>query len=157
MKTLLGILFVITFVFSNYGQEFRHPMQKEARGKIDELEKIKLIDALQMNEETTLRFFARRSEYQNRLRELSKKADEQLDKISDYIKDKGDKNSTALKKMINDYLGYGEAIAREKTNFINSLSDILTYDQISKLLVFEKRFREELRKIIFFGRRRGGH
>ena len=70
MKTLLSILFVITFVFSNYGQEFRHPMQREARGKIDELEKIKLIDVLQMNEETTLRFFARRSEYQNRLKEL---------------------------------------------------------------------------------------
>ena len=157
MKTLLSILFVLTFVFSNYAQEFRHPMQREGRGKIDELEKIKLIDALQMNEETTLRFFARRSEHQNKVRELSQKANEQLNKISDYIKSNGDKNSAELKKMINDYLGYDEAIAKEKTNFINSLSDILTYDQISKLLVFEKRFREELRRILFLGRMRGGH
>ena len=149
MKTLLSILFILSFVFSNYGQGYSHRMQREGRGKIEELEKIKLIDALQMNEETTLRFFARRSEFQNKLHGLSEKADQQLEKISDYVKKDGDKNSTELKKMINDYLSYGEAIAKEKTNFIDSLSDILTYDQISKLLVFEKKFREELRNIFF--------
>ncbi len=154
MKTLLSFLFILSITFLNYGQADYHRMQRGPMGKIEELEKIKLIETLQMNEETTLRFFARRTEHQNKLRELSQKANEQLDKISDYIKKNGDKNSVELKKMINDYLSYGEAIAREKTNFINSLSDILTYEQISKLLVFEKNFRDELRKIIFRGRMR---
>ena len=122
-------------------------------GKIEELEKIKLIDVLQMNEETTLKFFARRSEYQRKVKDLITKANDQLDKISDYIKNNGEKNSTELKKMISDYLSYGQAIAKEKANFINSLNDILSYEQISKLLVFEKHFREELRKILFKSRK----
>lgn len=153
MKTLFAILLLLFIMLPGFAQEIPPNKDRRGSGKIEELEKIKLIDVLQMNEETTLKFFARRSEYQKKVKSLMSDADTQLDKISDYVINNGDKNSAEMKKMISDYLSYGEAISREKTNFINSLSDILSYEQISKLLVFEKHFREELRKILFRSRK----
>ncbi|HKI77903.1 MAG TPA: hypothetical protein VKA26_05135 [Ignavibacteriaceae bacterium] len=148
MKTHITILFLILLTISVNAQGRRN-MHGNARGKIEELEKIKLIETLKMDEQTTLKFFARRTEFQNKVKELSKKSDDELDKISNYIEKNSDKNSIEMKKMINDYLSYSEMIAKEKTNFINSLNDILTYEQISKLLIFEKKFREEIRKLLF--------
>ena len=152
MKTFFSILFVFILVFPSFAQENGPQRNRKGQGKIEELEKIKLIDVLQMDEETTLKFFARRNEYQNKVKDLMTSANDQLGKISDYIKNNGDKNTVELKKMINEYLSYNEAVAKEKTKFINSLSDILSYEQISKLLVFEKHFREELRKLLFRSR-----
>ena len=153
MKSLFTLLIILSIALPTFAQDKGPDRNRRGMGKIEELEKIKLIDALQMNEETTLKFFARRSEYQRKVKDLMSKANDQLDKISDYIKNNGDKNSSELNKMINDYLSYGEAIAKERTNFINSLNDILSYEQISRLLIFEKHFREELRKILFRSRK----
>ncbi|MGA8264051.1 MAG: hypothetical protein WB779_06395 [Ignavibacteriaceae bacterium] len=153
MKTLFTLLIIISIVSPSFAQDKGPDSDRRGMGKIEELEKIKLIDVLQMNEETTLKFFARRNEYQRKVKDLISSADTQLGKISDYVKNNGDKNSAEMKKMIAGYLSYGEAIAKEKTNFINSLNDILSYEQISKLLVFEKHFREELRKILFRSRK----
>ena len=155
MKTLFTLLILISIALPSFAQDKKPDKDNGRRGmdKIEELEKIKLIDVLQMNEETTLKFFARRSEYQNKIRELRAGSDAQLDKISDYVKNNDDKNSGELEKMIDKYLSYGEAMAKERKKFINSLNDILSYQQISKLLVFEKHFREELRKILFRSRK----
>ncbi len=153
MKTLFTILVIFSITLPVFAQDKGQGRNWKGRDKIEELEKIKLIDVLQMNEETTLKFFARRSEYQNKVKDLMSDADVQLDKISDYVKNNGNKNSAEMKKMIDEYLSYGEAIAKERANFINSLNNILSYEQISKLLVFEKHFREELRKILFKSRR----
>ena len=153
MKTLFTLLAIILITLPSFAQDKGPDKDRRGMGKIEELEKIKLIDVLQMNEETTLKFFARRSEYQRKVKDLMSSANTQLDKISDYVKNNGDKNSAEMKKMIDEYLSYGEAIAKERTKFINSLNDILSYQQISKLLVFEKHFREELRKILFRQRR----
>jgi hypothetical protein len=149
MKVLFTILFAFILSLPSFAQDNGPQRNRRGQGKIEELEKIKLIDVLQMDEQTTLKFFARRDEYQNKVRDLNADADSQLDKISDYIQKNGDKNSSELKKMINEYLAYNEEIAAYKTKFINSLTDILSYEQISKLLVFEKHFREELRKLLF--------
>ena len=35
-----------------------------------------------------------------------------------------------------------------RVDFVNSLSDILSYEQIGKLIIFEKRFRNEVRKLL---------
>lgn len=155
MKTLFTLLVIISIALPSFAQDKKPDKDNGRRGmdKIEELEKIKLIDVLQMNEETTLKFFARRSEYQHKIRELRAGSDAQLDKISDYVKNNDDKNSGELEKMIDKYLSYGEAMAKERKKFINSLNDILSYQQISKLLVFEKHFREELRKILFRSRK----
>jgi len=130
------------------------PKDKEAAEKIFQLEKIKLIEVLEMDEETAIRFFARRSE-------LKKATDEIQNKIEEIIKnleaaDKAGKVYTdnELITYINDFNNLHLQMGQRRTEFINSLNDILTYNQIGRLIVFERKFKDELRNALFKERKR---
>jgi hypothetical protein len=64
------------------------------------------------------------------------------------------KESTQLKKMNDEYLRAFGALQKIRADYFNSLSDLLSPEQIAKLIVFEKRFREELQDMMF--KNRGG-
>ena len=143
---LLLLIFAIvpSMIFAQGMRERRGP-----REKIEQLEKVKLIDALNMDEQTTLKFFARRNEFRNRMDALN----DSLDTLVDILESEfSGKNSTIYKELINNYLDIEKKIATEHTRFISSLYDILSVEQVAKLVVFEKRFREEIRHILFKGR-----
>ncbi len=59
-----------------------------------------------------------------------------------------------LKDAIEELNLMHQKLVENKTNFIKSLNDILSYEQIAKLVLFERKFREELRRAIFKDRRK---
>ena len=69
--------------------------------KIEELEKIKLIETLGMDEQTTLKFFSRRTKYREEQTELVKNSSGMLDQISEFTKKDDKKNDEELKKILN--------------------------------------------------------
>jgi hypothetical protein len=153
MKTRFLIL-VITIVFS--GLLFSQPgkwRDDDMRGKFEQLEKIKLIEALQMNEETTLRFFARKSEHQKQQDEIQQKIDEKIDDLDLIFKSGRVATIDELKSNINEINVLRGELEKNRVDFINSLSDILSYDQIAKLIIFERNFRDQIRKLIMKDRR----
>ena len=120
--------------------------------KIEELEKIKLIDALNMDENTTLKFFARRNKFRSEMKQMGTQADDVLAKINTEL-DKGKNVDQANLKSLISQLGEIQVnIAKKRGEFVNSLSDILTTEQIAKMLVFEKKFRDEIRRALFHER-----
>lgn len=150
--TVLFFVCMHSLVFSQDGHF--GPKDKEAAEKIFQLEKIKLIEVLEMDEETAIRFFARRSE-------LKKATDEIQNKIEEIIKnlevvDKAGKvyTESELITYINDFNNLNLQMSQRRTEFINSLNDILTYDQIRRLIVFERKFKDELRRALFKERKR---
>ncbi len=149
MKKLLIFLVVIAAV-QVFGQPERfgdHPPKK-----IEELYKIKLIEELQMDEETTLKFFSRHSKNREEIRQITDKGDELLDQMEAKISG-NDKDE--ISSLVNAFLRNEEEVAKKKAEFVNSLYDILTPGQVAKFLVFESRFREEIRDILMKNRRRG--
>ncbi len=123
--------------------------------KIEELEKIKLIESLQMNEETTLRFFSRWDQFKNNQHKLVKSSNEILDKLDREVSTNKEKNNPEINKMIDLYFGIEKQLQKNKRDFIYSLKDILDQNQIAKLLVFEKKFKDEIRNVLFRQRRHG--
>lgn len=153
MKTTFKIL-IVSIIFS--GVIFSQPERwrnEEMRGKFEQLEKIKLIEALNMNEETTLRFFARRSEHQKQQEEIQKKINEKIDNLELIFKSGRVATVDELKSNINEVNSLRSELEKNRTDFINSLSDILTYDQIAKLIIFERNFRDQVRKLIMKDRK----
>ncbi len=144
---VLAILSVSTFAQDGPFKPHRMP------DKIAQLEKIKLIETLRMNEETTLRFFSRRTENQNKVDELENKIAQKLDELNDLINSEKKVDDEKYKSTIDEINNLRKQISIERENFFNSLSDILTYKQIAKLIVFERNFREELRDAIFKDRK----
>ncbi|HQF42317.1 MAG TPA: hypothetical protein PK073_05345 [Ignavibacteriaceae bacterium] len=147
-KILLSVLLVVLISFVGIPQRM-HDKPNKHRGKLEQLEKIKLIDALELDEETSVRFFARRNQSRKEIDDLEKKADEILMQLENTLKDNDPKLADKQKSLIDDLLKTRQQIVNEKQKFIYSLSDILSTKQIAKYLTFEKRFREEIRNVLF--------
>lgn len=145
-RILIAIYFIIIISVTSFAQ----PMGKmRPFQKMEELKKIKLIEILEMNEETSLKFFTRRSEHMKRIELLNESGRIKIDQIDEMIKSRKDKNDPALKKSIDEYLQNQENIIRERQSFFKTVSDILTTEQLAKLVVFEERFRNEVSGLLF--------
>ncbi len=154
MNKLFITLFTLILLTSiAYPQQMKEKKMKN-REKLEQLEKIKLIEALDLDEETSIRFFARRNESINEVQELEKKADELIFELEKSFNSEDNNQSEKQKKLISEMLKIRESIEMKRSQFINSIDDILTIEQIAKLIVFEKKFRDEIRNVLFDRRSR---
>jgi Spy/CpxP family protein refolding chaperone len=116
--------------------------------KIEQLEKVKLIEALNLTEDQSVRFFARRNEHRKEIEKLEDRSKELIDNLELLLNQSDDKNLNDQKKLLNELLDIRVQMEVKRKQFILSLNDILTKEQITRLVVFEKKFREEIRKIL---------
>jgi hypothetical protein len=135
-----------------YPQKMRQKrLQKQS--KLEQLEKVKLLETLDLNEEIAIKFFARRNESRKEIENLEKKSDDLLLELENTLSLDDKKMETKQKQIISDLFKTRESIEASRNNFINSLTDILTISQISKLIVFERKFRDEIRNVLLNKRR----
>jgi hypothetical protein len=154
MKVIYILLGLFLFAHIEvYAQKGDKP-PRHMRERISQLEKIKLIETLEMDEETTLKFFSRKSELQKKIDGLAGKADEIIQRMENIIQEEKNTSSEELKSLINEANSIHFQIEKSKSDFIISLDDILSTEQVAKLIVFERRFREELRRVLFRDRKR---
>lgn len=145
-KNLLTILSIVILFTPAFGQ--RHERMKPMQ-KMEELKKVKLIEILQMDEETSVKFFTRRAEHMRKIGGLNEAGRLKIDQIDEMIKDQKEKNDPVLKKAIDEYLQWQENVIRERQSFLQAASEILTTEQMAKLVVFEERFRNEVSGLLF--------
>jgi len=149
MKKLFMILFSIILITSIvYPQQMKEGKMKN-REKLEQLEKIKLIESLDMDEDTSIRFFARRNESKREIQELEKKTEDIIFELEKSFNTEDKNQDEKQKQLISEMLKNRESIELKRNQFINSLGDILSTEQIAKLIVFEKKFRDEIRNVLF--------
>lgn len=149
MKKLFMILFTIILLTSIvYPQQMKEKRMKN-REKLEQLEKIKLIESLDMDEDTSIRFFARRNESKLEIKELEKKTDDIMSELEKSFNTEEKNQDEKQKQLISEMLKNRESIEMKRNQFIYSLNDILSTEQIAKLIVFEKKFRDEIRNVLF--------
>ena len=141
---VIGTLLLFTSTFAQMRDGPRHHM----REKLEQLKKIKLIETLNMDEETTLRFFSRRSKLQMKLNEIKERGEhnfQQLDKMQKSGKSYTDEE---LRSLIDETKSIPLQIEKARVKFISSLNDILTPEQIARFIIFERKFKEKLRNVL---------
>jgi hypothetical protein len=148
---LIMIIFIFTCGYS-YGQknEPRYGPPEEVQKKIEELEKIKLMEILNLKEDVMLKFFTRRKNYQDKFHQLEEEKNNKIDELQKAI---DSEDGQDLKKRIDEINSLDENITQNRVDFINSLGDILNEQQIAKVVVFDRNFRRELRDMILKHRR----
>ena len=154
MKIYIYLFCFLSLISIQSFAQFEDRPPHHFRDKIFQLEKIKLIETLKMDEETTLRFFARRSETETAIDSLRKNLDNLLDKIDQKISGDSKTNDEELKTLIKKVSEIRLKIDQKRIDFVNSLSDILSTKQIAKFVVFEKKFRDDLAKSLMKDRMR---
>lgn len=145
MKTKL---IVMTLLLLLSASAFSQIDEVRQRDRIAQLEKLKLIEALELNEETAVRFFARRKEHQKELESFERRSKDLFEQLDKSLKSKKPDSEREQQKIINELLDVKVKIEQRKKDFVFSLNDILTTEQVSKYLLFERSFREEIRKIL---------
>ncbi|MBK7497668.1 MAG: hypothetical protein IPI19_00830 [Ignavibacteriales bacterium] len=149
MKNLfITLLTVILLTSISFSQQMKEKGMKN-REKLDQLEKIKLIEALDLDEETSIRFFARRNESRREVQELEKKSDDIIFELEKSFDSENKNQAEKQEQLISEFLKTRESLELKRSQFINSLDDILSTEQIGKLIVFEKKFRDEIRNVLF--------
>jgi Spy/CpxP family protein refolding chaperone len=155
MKKLLNFtgLLLVLLVF-NFSQILaqdsgnRPFLRRGPMKKIEELEKIKILDVLNMDEATSVKFFTRKNQTREKIFNLEDKNIDVLNNIDSELKKGNGKDVNKIQKLNDDFINTSTEIERERMNFIRSLNDILSPEQVGKYIVFEKRFREEIRDLL---------
>jgi len=147
-KGILSVLVILLITTISFAQ------REERHGeKIKALEKIKLIEALDLDEETAVKFFARRNEHQERMKKIFSELETKRNEIRKLISSAENDDDPELKKQVENYFKIHQKIDEEKRKFVESLDDILSNKQIAELTLFERRFREEIRDVLMMKRR----
>lgn len=145
-------LIAFAFVISIFPQR-KFDRDGEMRERMAQLEKIKLIEVMNMDEETTLRFFSRRSEFLKQHDEMRENIDGKIDQLETTLKSARMVTDSELQTMISEILELHMAFESKRAEFVRSLNDILSTDQIARYVVFEKRFKDELRRLLLHDRK----
>lgn len=146
-KYILIFGLVILLTGSLTAQQHRHRWGMRHHDRIEELKKMKLIEVLDMEEETSVRFFERRKEHQKRMQKLMSKRDSLLEEIDSNLSKNAE--PAAFDNLINELHRVETSISKERQTFFQSLSDILDKKQIATIIIFEHQFQQKLRDLMF--------
>lgn len=139
------IILLIPFVFIN-AQGMRRQPDPAALEKIEQMENAKLIKLLDLSEEQSIRFFARRKEYLQKMHELLQKRRGFIDSTEDLLKEDEKENQKKFKDKVEEVFDLEAQIFKEKRNYYKALSNLITPKQILQLMTFEELFRREVRE-----------
>ena len=150
MKKVFLPFLITCLVFSSVIAQNRMKLGKDSKPlqRIEQWEKLKLVDALGLSEETALRFFARRHENQVKIKEILDQRESALGEIENEINKSSQSSDAVYKDYVNKLISLEDRLAAERGNFLRSLNDILTPQQIAKLIVFESKFRRQVRETL---------
>ncbi len=119
--------------------------------KVDQLEKVKLIEYLNLNDETNVKLLSKRKDFKAKNRSYYKAIDSLIAELESYD-GKNEKQNPSIKKCIEEYQRIELLIMKNRQEYINSLYEILTPEQVGKYIVFEKKFKKEIQDFIFKAR-----
>ncbi|MBN8544618.1 MAG: hypothetical protein J0L60_00665 [Ignavibacteria bacterium] len=117
--------------------------------KLEQLEKVKLIEVLDLDESTMLKLFSRRGDHKKMMEERNEFADKLLDQMEDLIAaNKNGSKDEELKAKISEFNNHIDESHKLQRQFVMSLSDLLSPEKLAKYIVFERNFRREIRDIL---------
>ena len=144
---IIHVLFIvlIPFVIVN-SQGKRRTHDPVALEKIEQLENARLIKMLDLSEEQSIRFFARRKEHNQKIRELLGQRHELMNSSEALLNVLEKENQKMFKDKIDEALGIESEIVKAKSKYYKSLSNLISPKQILQIMIFEERFRREVRE-----------
>jgi hypothetical protein len=144
----LILAFVLVLAFGNpflFAQE-EHQRPDPGAERIEQFKKIRLMDALKMDEETSIRFFSRYNKHSTAMRDIGKNRNDRIDQLQKLIHT--DASDEDINKAITDITVLDGKMMDERSRFMTELREVLTVKQLGKYVVFERNFNQNLRELM---------
>jgi hypothetical protein len=117
--------------------------RKDRVDRIERLKQMRLMEDLQLGEEESVRFMARRKEHEEKMRGLEEERDRILDDLAVSLEDKvGDeKIGTASDRVLET----DRKMFEERKRYQDEMRKLLTPEKYARLLLFERDFQSQVR------------
>lgn len=149
MKKLTFIMFLLLSSQIIFGQSGKRT-QRNSGEKYRQLEKIKLLEVLDLDEELAIKFFIRKDKHHENQRVILKKHKTTLNELETALNNEN-KKENELADLIQQNEQLEIELCNGKNKFVNSVKDILSTEQIGKLILFEYKFKRDIRDMLIKG------
>jgi Spy/CpxP family protein refolding chaperone len=141
-KTILIFASLVLFVAVSFSQGF---MGQRWRERVLEFKKVRLLEILKLDEQTSVKFLNKYTKFSNEIDEIEIERDRIVNDLEAKLR-KGDKEG--YDKGIKDLIELEKKEYELRMNFYNELKEILTEQQVAQVVVFERNFRREFMNAI---------
>ena len=151
MNKRSALLFFATLFFWGIGASSsaaQGQMQRRGPGaeRVEAFKKIRLMEALKLDEQTSIRFFSRYNKHQDEMKNLGEERNGLIDQLQALGKSKA--GDADYEKVIQDLSALELRILDSRKKFIGDLKEIFSVRQVADYIVFERNFNQNLRDLM---------
>lgn len=147
MGRITSILIVLLLVFqADAFTQQRQQRLQEGRERLETLRQVKMLEALEVDEETAARITVLYNKHQRESRELMQEIDVLIDELEEAI-DAG-KTDSELRRLRTEIEEKRNNNHANRMRFYSDAETYLTDRQVAKLIVFERNFQRDMRRIM---------
>lgn len=117
----------------------------KAKKQIDQLKKLKLIEALNLDDAAAEKFFVRYNTEQKKVDEARKSLDDTMNELD---KAKSSGNNEKIKQLTQQTLDKNKNLQNASNEMLRSVREVLNEKQYADFLVFEAKFQKQLNEIL---------
>jgi hypothetical protein len=133
-------------VFAQQDNPQGPPMRGPAMERVEQWKKVRMMEVLKLDEETSIRFFNRYNKEQQEIRDIQRRREELLRQLESLIRSNaGEKD---LEKTFQDLQALEGKAVDTRDSFLKDARGILTLKQLASYVIFENNFNRSLRELM---------
>ncbi len=139
---LLALLLLTAGGLTAQQQRMRNPRQNKI-DRVERLKQMKLMEDLQLGEEESVRFMAKRKVHEEQMRDMEEERSRILDELAISLEDKAgdDKISGTCDRVLET----DRKMFEERKRYQDEMRKLLSPVKYAKLLIFERNFQSQVR------------
>jgi len=137
------ILILICFIAFSICENCLFAQSDDIRDKIENIKLDKMTEKLSMDETTKTSFVEKYKAFSKDFRDLNKKRAKTYKQITENVE-----SGIGLDSLLDLLIEYENEINKKRIDFVTDLKSILTSRQIAKMIIFERKFNNEIKKIL---------
>ncbi len=135
---IIIINFAILLFSSNIYSQY-----DDIRDKIEDIKLEKLTAKLSLDETTKTAFIDKYKTFSKSMRELNQKRAKTYKLMTENVE-----SGNGLDTIVSKLIEYENEITQKRKDFISDIQSMLTPQQIAKMIIFERKFNNEIKKIL---------
>ncbi|HTR81552.1 MAG TPA: hypothetical protein VMM58_07960 [Bacteroidota bacterium] len=147
MKYFATAIACLLFLWNGSAQsQPRHGDRSQwpAYDRIESYKKVRMLEALKLGEDQSVKFVSRYDRHQATMRQFEKDRNQLIDKLDSLSQT--DVSDADYDQIFSSLLDIDKKVADERRIFLFQLKDVLSQKQIAQYIVFERNFVQELRQ-----------
>ena len=121
-------------------------MRGPAMERVEQWKKVRMMEVLRLDEETSIRFFSRYNKEQQEIRDIQRRREDLLRQLESLIRSNAAEKD--LEKTFQDLHALEGKAVDERDRFLKDARGILTLKQLASYVIFENNFNRSLRELM---------